>query len=92
MRTQVEFIDEDECAFLYDEIFVRQEYLKHGALLLKHLKSTSNRAYLFRVAYLYVSVPRICFDSISSRHASSTMQSDYWRGKPEGLRMVIVSS
>ena len=27
---QVEFISEDECAFLYDEIFVRQEYFKHG--------------------------------------------------------------
>ena len=28
---QVEFISEDECAFLYDEIFVRQEYMQHGA-------------------------------------------------------------
>ena len=27
---RVEFISEDECAFLYDEIFVRQEYLQHG--------------------------------------------------------------
>lgn len=27
---QVEFISEEECAFLYDEIFVRQEYFKHG--------------------------------------------------------------
>jgi len=28
---QVEFISEDECVFLYDEIFVRQEYMQHGA-------------------------------------------------------------
>ena len=27
---RVEFISEDECAFLYYEIFVRQEYLQHG--------------------------------------------------------------
>eukprot|EP00802_Teleaulax_amphioxeia_P016224 Tamp_16338.p1 GENE.Tamp_16338~~Tamp_16338.p1 ORF type:complete len:304 (+),score=54.31 Tamp_16338:434-1345(+) len=30
---QVEFISEDECAFLYDEIFVRQEYMQHGISL-----------------------------------------------------------
>lgn len=30
---KVEFISLDECSFLYDEIFVRQEYLRHGLSL-----------------------------------------------------------
>mmetsp|Transcript_44502 Transcript_44502/g.71524 ORF Transcript_44502/g.71524 Transcript_44502/m.71524 type:complete len:125 (+) Transcript_44502:24-398(+) len=29
---KVEYISEEECAFLYDEIFVRQEYLQHGII------------------------------------------------------------
>jgi len=31
-ESQVEYISEEECAFLYDEIFVRQEYLQHGII------------------------------------------------------------